>query len=250
MQSTRGQPRHPSGTTADGKGDGRGRQGRARVPIEELKRRSRCTNCGEKGHWHKEECKKPAQSRPASSTSSPAGFVYVALDGNNGIESHGFCGATSWMSVDPGTALVDTAAAQALMGERSLERWEKQLEHVGLRVIPVNRPLPGAHGVGGAGRVLKAVLVPVGIGGKHGVIEFLILHGEVPHLLPVDFLASLQAVFDLPKKKITLGALSTSSTLEKLSSSHRAMRVDEFSRDFESPSSARLQWPALNSRSF
>lgn len=42
------------------KGDGKGR--RSKMPIEQLKKVSRCANCGKRGHWHR-ECTAPRKDR-------------------------------------------------------------------------------------------------------------------------------------------------------------------------------------------
>ena len=85
------------------------------------------------------------------------------------------------MSVDLGFVLVDTAAAQALIGESALRSLERQLDSFGMQVATLDaKRLPMSAGVGGCGKVTKMVLVFVCSGDKSGIIEFVVLEQDIP----------------------------------------------------------------------
>ena len=62
----------------------------------------------------------------------------------------------SFLSVDPGLALLDTAAAQALVGESGLKGLERQLESLDLRVVTLDvKRLRKSAGIGCRGKVSR-----------------------------------------------------------------------------------------------
>ena len=158
------------------------------------------------------------------------------------------------MTVRAGTAVVCTAAGQAVVGARQLIEWEHALTHVGLRAIRVDRCLPQARGVGGDGKVKEVVLLPVGIRGHIGIMEFVVLEQDLPPLLPIGFLGMLGATIHLGSltgEKVYFSKLGTSSPLDRLRSGHRTIQVDEFpSGRFATPPSAIGDWPDLTRDSF
>eukprot|EP00969_Alexandrium_andersonii_P213847 9443280-Alexandrium_andersonii.AAC.1 len=67
-------------------------------------------------------------------------------------------------------AIVDTAAGQALMGQKAFENLEAELHAMGLRAVTIEREVPSPQGVGGKAHPLGLRLVPIMIGGVCGVI--------------------------------------------------------------------------------
>ncbi len=58
--------------------------------------------------------------------------------------------AAVFLTARPGTALVDTAAAQALMGQKALEQYQTRLATMGKRAIEVEHTGSMPSGTGGA----------------------------------------------------------------------------------------------------
>eukprot|EP00929_Paragymnodinium_shiwhaense_P051479 TRINITY_DN25898_c0_g1_i6.p1 TRINITY_DN25898_c0_g1~~TRINITY_DN25898_c0_g1_i6.p1 ORF type:complete len:645 (+),score=91.04 TRINITY_DN25898_c0_g1_i6:1624-3558(+) len=236
---------------------------RKRLTIEQLKLVTRCGNCLERGHWHK-ECTKPKQERTQS---KGVGFVYSA---NSSVDhASGLVAFTDWseairegraaaqgllasfLSVEPGLALVDTAAGQAIMGIQSFEKHRARLHVLGLRPLErIGAPLPKSFGIGGKGTVLKLVLVPIGIQGKHGVVEFVILEQDVPPLLPVGLLEMVGADILLSRNVIKFRGLQVAADLRVEPSKHRSMRIDEFDAPFRLSEPQLAAWPGVKVDSF
>ena len=54
-----------------------------------------------------------------------------------------------------------------------------------------------ASGIGGVTQPISVVYVPVGLAGCNGVIRFIVVEQDVPPLLPVEIMRTLQASLDL-----------------------------------------------------
>eukprot|EP00974_Lingulodinium_polyedra_P121443 11179046-Lingulodinium_polyedra.AAC.1 len=71
------------------------------------------------------------------------------------------------------------------------------------------------------------------MGGKAGIIEYIVIEDEaggglkVPPLLPVQLLEQLGACMDLGQDRLRLKALQVDSKMTRLPSGHRTIRVDE-----------------------
>ena len=131
------------------------------------------------------------------------------------------------LMTNPANAVVDTAAQDGLIGQQALERLKVQLAEVGLKVAWTGRKAR-AHGVGGAAKVIGIVAIPVGIGGKSGVLEATVVEGEVPLLLPIRMLRQLGAIIDLPALCIHFSSLSRTLPLNVLPSGHVAIEIVDF----------------------
>jgi hypothetical protein len=123
---------------------------RRQMPIDELKKISKCANCGEKGHWHK-ECTKPHRPKQKSDVNgfTFAIFDYDILDLLRQVRAEREAGPVSFLTIEPGHAIVDTAAGQALIGQKYLRQLQEHLESRGLSTVEVptawsRRPGPPA----------------------------------------------------------------------------------------------------------
>jgi ribosomal protein L32 len=112
-----------------GASDKKGYGGRKRLSVDQLKLVTKCGNCGEKGHWHK-ECSKPHRPRdPAKKTTAFAyalghshfSFTEMGTHMVNAIRQTRIS-AETFLTIEPGTAIVDTAAGQAIIGEKALNK--------------------------------------------------------------------------------------------------------------------------------
>ena len=131
------------------------------------------------------------------------------------------------LTTSPTMAVVDTAAQDGLVGLRALDRLKQQLTGYGLQISWSNRKAK-AHGIGGAARVIGVAALPLGLAGSSGVLEATVVDNEVPLLLPVKMLRSLQAVIDVGGGCMHLKALNKSVELSQLPSGHLAVDVLDF----------------------
>ena len=164
---------------------------RRRKNIDDLKRITRCANCGEKGHW-RAKCDKPYKPRQDKPRSMNA-FSYLGHQtlnepprpsrssflANFGTDNRSF------MAIAPGHAIVDPGAAQDLIGEEAFKDLQQSLAQVGLRAIVLSEDPPTAAGIGGNAKPLYNALAPVFLGGAPGVVKLTVLQEEVPQLLSI-----------------------------------------------------------------
>lgn len=145
------------------------------------------------------------------------------FDPSNQWSSCCFVGLTT----SPTMAVVDTAAQDGLIGLKALERLKEQLTGFGLQINWSSRKAK-AHGIGGAAKVAGVAALPLGLAGSSGVLEATVVDNEVPLLLPVKMLRSLQAVIDVGGECMHLKALNKSVELSQLPSGHLAVDVLDF----------------------
>ena len=123
--------------------------------------------------------------------------------------------AQSFLSFELGFASVDTAAAQALIGKSALEGLERQLGSRGMRAARLNlKHLPKSAGIGGCGKVVRVVLVPVSVRGADEKV-FVVLGQDIPPLLPTGLLEKLGVLIDiLADEHVGLGTPSSGNCSE------------------------------------
>ncbi|CAE6953093.1 GIP [Symbiodinium sp. CCMP2592] len=196
------------GGTSDSKPDhmrGGYRPGGARAKIsrEQLKRVSKCNLCGKRGHWA-EDCRSgQGGSRPSNGVvgNKMSGFCYLggSLAGASSGKASHFTFMTyvrpstmvdpslSWnfLAIPSGMAILDIGATQDIIGKSAFEALERELDRCGLKSLEIPTTASALTGIGGAARVAKTALVPISPGGVPGVIQFLVIDGEVPPLLSV-----------------------------------------------------------------
>ena len=215
------------------------RAGKKRLSIVQLKKVSRCGNCGERGHWHKER-PKPHKPRPKSKS----GF-FVSASGRGGsgfVFAHGWANmiqdlleevrgdarAMSFFRIRRGMSVVDTAAGQPLMGIESMNELREELNEKGFNLVYVEKSdMPAARGVGGSSKPLGVAFVPVSIGGIEGIVEFVVIQERIPPLLSIGLLKGFRAVIDLGEETMSVSKeeqQGTASLLE-LATGHHAIGI-------------------------
>ena len=132
----------------------------------------------------------------------------------------------------PFEALVDTAAEEAVIGHRAMERLENELAQKGLRVLwQQHGPLPGAGGIGGAAKVKGTAHVPIGVAKTNGALHFTVLQDgadhQTPPLLPISWLESVGAMVDCKHNQLILEN-GGSTDMRRLPTKHRAINIMEF----------------------
>ena len=131
------------------------------------------------------------------------------------------------LTTSPSTAVVDTAAQDGLIGRPALERLKQQLGAIGLRISWTKKKAK-AHGVGGPAKVVGIAAIPLGLAGTTGILETTVVENDVPLLLPVTLLGSLQAVIDVHAEKMLFRRLDRTVDLIRLPSGHLAVDVLNF----------------------
>ncbi|CAE7724500.1 GIP [Symbiodinium necroappetens] len=97
-----------------------------------------------------------------------------------------------------GTALVDTAAQHGLIGRETLTRHDLYLQHhYQLRVQYSDEKGGTVRGVCGSEEITQVAYIPIGIGGRGGILRVQVVPGWVPCLVPAYFLDQLGAVIDM-----------------------------------------------------
>ena len=102
---------------------------------------------------------------------------------------------------------MDTAAEDAVVGERAMAKLETELRRHGLQVVsvPAINAVPCA-GIGGQARIQRIVDAPVGVAGIHGLLRFTVLADtdkfQTPPLLPISFLEAVGAIIDLSNETL------------------------------------------------
>ena len=120
-----------------------------------------------------------------------------------------------------GTALVDTAAQHGLVGIQTLEDHDHLLRsQFGLQVLWSHESGGTVRGVCGAEETTKIAYVPIGLGGKSGVLRVQVVPGDIPFLLPAYFLSDLGAVIDMKHATIMYMNLGIKQHMKRLHTGH------------------------------
>ena len=159
------------------------------------------------------------------------GFITVAKP----TERRPFFLGASWtfVTLDPGEVLWDTGAQEGLVGKQQLDKWCKLLAEHGLQVEWSQEKPESASGIGGVTQPIGVVYVPVGLAGCNGIIRFTVVEQDVPPLLPVGIMRTLQASPDLTDDgdKVIFRQFGGESSLHTLQSGHTVIGADQFDSD-------------------
>ncbi|CAE7346579.1 RE1 [Symbiodinium natans] len=222
-----------------------------RYSKEQLKKISKCRNCGRRGHWA-EDCRQPKGSTP-SENGKVTGFCYLGDSRDRHVsftfaatESVSMAGSLeSWclLTIPSGLAILDIGATQDIIGKDALVELENELEKCGLRAIEIPDNVAIPTGIGGQAKVDKVVLVPIAPGGIPGVVKFVVLENNVPPLLSVGLLTHLGASLDLQTDVISFKKIGVSMKMQQLPSGHRAIPLVQWSGEhFPVPAAAKRQY--------
>ena len=161
--------------------------------------------------------------------------------GEYGVQSSflSFCFALH-STKPPGIALVDTAAQHGLVGEETLKQHDILLQqHHQLRVQWSHEPGGMVRGVCGSEEHTSLAYVPIGLGGKSGILKVQVVPGDIPFLIPAYFLSDLQAVIDMKNATILYMALGVTQKMIRLPTGHVAVSTVEFGPGFTVPANHR-----------
>ena len=204
-----------------------------RLPISELKKITRCSNCGEKGHW-REECDRPYRSkssREKNEKTAMSAFVFLGSTGarpsgsflNFGCLAEG--DVLTFLTLPAGHTIVDPGASQDLCGQKSYEKLVQALAKNGLQPVKLDETPAPASGVGGDARPLFNALVPCVLGDKPGIIKLTVVREDIPQLLSVGLLEHAGAVIDIAQNKIDFRSFGSSTNMTRIGSGHRTISV-------------------------
>ena len=231
-------------------------QRRGRMSVDELKKITQCRICHKRGHWSA-EC--PTQKQGSHDVGAKvSGFCYLGNEIDYGPSAFSYAtglpesseGApeprvspSSWtfLSVPSAMAILDIGATQDIIGTRALSILEDELGKCGLQVVEVAPPSTSPTGIGGAAKVVRAVLAPISPGGIPGVVHFIVVQENIPPLLSVGFLEHVGAAIDLISNEIHLRTIGVHMKMRQLPSGHRAIPLVQWDgRHFPVPPPARL----------
>ena len=234
------------GARKGGRGHSSSRSGPSRFnkmikgSADELLSRTRCFNCKELGHYAR-DCPLKGGGGKSAQRGSPQGkqasFV-VCRGGVDQTVKHAFMLSMPMLyatvKVKGSEALVDTAAEDAVVGDRAFEAMRAELATFALQPVWVesssSSSMPCA-GIGGAARTIGQADVPTCVAGLLGVLRFTILADsdsfQTPPLLPISYLEAIDAVIDLPRGRL-VAASGRETPITRLPSGHRSVSIFDF----------------------
>ena len=129
------------------------------------------------------------------------------------------------MVLPRGLAIVDTGAAQDLIGLSAFKALRQAWARKGLRPVRLPKAPQAASGIGGQATALFVVLMPVFFAGVGGTVEMTVLSADIPHLISAPFLTYLKAVVDMSANVLHLGTIQRSLKMTEGQGGHRLVNV-------------------------
>ena len=232
-------------------------QGKRKMSVMELKKVTRCNNCGQLGHW-REDCSHPPKPRPqrenpgnqAAGRSKGNAFAYFGMSSDSAslsvfpggdyaeLTSPGTEGLSesSFLEIPAGHAIVDPGAAQDLIGRPAFDRLTSKLRDMGLKPVILTEKPACATGIGGRAEPLFSALCPLFLGGQPGIVKLTVLKQDVPHLLSIGLLEHAKSIIDTSEDRIVFKAFDVAAPMIRLGSGHRLLDVTQGSaEDFQVP---------------
>ena len=233
------------------------------LSVEDVKKRTKCRRCLQKGHWAR-DC--PSTQSFEANFSWSGHLLYLFL-----FSLYLLClylyylisffqvtwsriisasaarsttpSTTSWLTkvrwseslieIYEGCVLVDTAAGHPTCGGSYFDALERGLNKHGIKSVIISSNVASiptrARGVGGIAQTKEVRLIPMRLGNATMFVELLVLKSEVPPLLSVTLFE--KCVIDLQRNVITWnskGRAPCESVMHSLKSKHRAVDVSDF----------------------
>ena len=116
-----------------------------------------------------------------------------------------------------------------LIGANTLQRHDRLLQdRFGIRVQWTNEHGGSVRGVCGQEETTRICYIPIGLGGKSGVLRVQVVPGDIPMLLPAYLLTDLEAVIDMKNCMIMFLKIGVSLKMTRQSTGHVSIGVCEF----------------------
>ena len=223
-----------------------------RLPIEELKKVTRCSNCGDKGHW-REDCRQPYRSKVEREKREKETSAFVFLGASSSSASYGANWSAfaffdkpkekevwSFFDIPAGHAIIDPGAAQDLIGWKKFQELEDRLHQSGLCPVILKETPPGASGIGGDAVPKFNALIPCMLGGYPGIVKITVVEQDIPQLLSIGLLEHAGAIINTKKDVIDFDNLETSCKMCRLPSGHRIIDIADWKKDEPFPVPSQL----------
>eukprot|EP00435_Cladocopium_sp_Y103_P017847 s883_g4.t1 len=242
-----------------------------RVEIEELKKKTVCNRCGQRGHWAR-ECRQkrdPMSSKKpsASSTNNSSGGKGSGRESGAGMvvaeasdEAHFIAAVDFPISLldrmrmravteeavaapsqeillvsSPGFGVLDSGCGKTIIGEDTLKQFSDMLAATGVK-LPGLRPETNLFrfGNGQVETSQNMIDLPVGLAGKRGVLQAAVVRGSAPLLVSRPALKKLGAAIDFANDELTLFQNKMKVPLEVNSAGQYIVNVMQFSQHVSS----------------
>ena len=170
----------------------------------DLRRQSKCWNCGKVGHWSK-DCTAPKLSTKPSGSSSDgdrvkkqaAAMVHHSPDSKPSREV--------MLVSSPGYGIVDSGYRKTLMGQQTLNGFMRLFHQLNMPA-PETKPDSNLFKFGNGSEEWseRAVVMPVGLFGRRGSLEASIIKGDAPLLLSRATMKSLHTILNFDDETISV----------------------------------------------
>eukprot|EP00435_Cladocopium_sp_Y103_P010293 s4146_g2.t1 len=170
--------------------------------ASDLRKKSKCWNCGKVGHWSK-DCTAPKSS---SSRTSSTAEKHVAAMVCHSASSEAVSSSSEVMLVSsPGFGIVDSGCSKTLIGKQTLADFMRLFHQMKLPIPETeNENNLFKFGNGSEEWSKSVVIMPVSLCGRRGSIEAAIIEGNTPLLLSRATMKSLHTVLDFDRETISL----------------------------------------------
>lgn len=174
--------------------------------ASDLRKKSKCWNCGKVGHWSK-DC-----TAPKSSSSKSVGSASDTDRSKKQVAAmvvdHAAAADVSsevFLVSSPGYGIVDSGCSKTLIGKQTLADFMRLFHRLDLPA-PTTKPVSNLFKFGNGSEEWseRVVVMPVGLFGRRGTIEAAIIEGNAPLLLSRATMKSLQTVLDFDNETISL----------------------------------------------
>ena len=254
-----------------------------RVEIEEMKRKTKGNRCGRISHWAR-ECRQKRDATSATGSHSASfsknaskenAASYVAVEeeiqpsfvASVGVfqtllqqlqhrrsqaalnsEQHLEPVSTEVLLVSsPGYAVLDSGCGKIIIGERTLEQFQKIWTQDG-RFGPEFKTETNVFKFGNGDRETsqKVVIMPIGLAGRFGNVQAAVVKGDAPLLLSRPALKRLVATLDFENDRVKLFSGAVELELKSNAAGQYVLGVLDFPKPDASPEVAMVEAQPLN----
>ena len=254
-----------------------------RVEIEEMKRKTKCNRCGRISHWAR-ECRQKRDATSATGSHSASSSKnaskenaasYVAVEeeiqpsfvASVGVfqtllqqlqhrrsqaalnsEQHLEPVSTEVLLVSsPGYAVLDSGCGKTIIGERTLEQFQKIWTQDG-RFGPEFKTETNVFKFGNGDRETsqKVAIMPIGLAGRFGNVQAAVVKGDAPLLLSRPALKRLGATLDFENDRVKLFSGAVELELKSNAAGQYVLGVLDFPKPDASPEVAMVEAQPLN----